>query len=142
MQLTRHTDFSFRVLIYAALHPDRLVTIGEMAEVYGISRNHLVKVVHEMGRHGFIETHRGKGGGLRLARPPGAIGLGEVVRAMEEKLEIIDCGATGCPILPACNLRDVLYEARDAFLRALGNYTLEDIIQDKRLLSLLGSCPQ
>jgi Rrf2 family nitric oxide-sensitive transcriptional repressor len=138
MQLTRHTDYAFRVLIFAAVHPERLVTISEMAEAYSISRNHLVKVVHEMGQHGFIETQRGKGGGIRLARPPREIGLADVVRAMEEKLEIIDCGATGCPILPACALRDVLYEARDAFLASLGRHTLQDIIDDKNLLPLLG----
>lgn len=137
MQLTRHTDYAFRVLIYAAVNPERLVTISEMAEAYDISRNHLVKVVHEMGQLGFIDTQRGKGGGLRLARPPEEIGLADVVRAMEEKLEIIDCGATGCPILPACALRDVLYEARDAFLQSLAQYTLADIIRDRRLAALL-----
>jgi len=138
MQLTRRTDYAFRVLVFSAMHPQRLVTITEMADSYGVSRNHLVKVVHELGQLGFIETQRGKGGGTRLARAPKTIGLGEVVRSMEETLDIIDCKGTGCPILPACALKDILNEARDAFLHTLDRYTLADIIRDENLMGLLG----
>lgn len=139
MNLTRHTDYALRVLIYLASQPERLATIAEIAEAYAISRNHLMKVVHELGRAGFVRTIRGQGGGLQLGHEPSAINVGEVVRAMEGNLEMIDCTKPGCPIVPACALKGVLDEARDAFFDVLDGYTLQDLIsrRRKRLVELL-----
>lgn len=140
MQLTRHTDYALRVLMYLALEPERLATISNIANAYDISRNHLVKVVHELAGHGFVETFRGKGGGMQLARDADDIVIGEVVRRMEGNLEIVNCTAPSCTILSGCLLQGVLYEARDAFLATLDGYTLEDLLRRRRtrLGSLLG----
>lgn len=132
MQLTRYTDYSLRVLLYLAVHTDRLATITEISDAYGISRNHLVKVVHEMGSLGYVRTHRGKSGGLELARPAGQINIGDVVRHTEKTLNVVNCSTPRCPILPACDLRSALYEARDAFLAVLDQRTLGDLVSGTR----------
>ncbi|QKT02635.1 Rrf2 family transcriptional regulator [Ectothiorhodospiraceae bacterium 2226] len=140
MHLTRHTDYALRVLMYLALEPDRVATISDIAGAYDISRNHLVKVVHELGGHGLLHTSRGKGGGIRLARPPDSITVGEVVRRMEGSLQIIDCASPRCAILPQCRLKGALEEAARAFLTTLDGYTLHDLVQQREpaLLGLLG----
>src|SRR5690554_2053385 len=127
MRLTLYTDYSLRVLMYLGLKRDGLATIAEVSESYGISRNHLMKIVHQLGLLGYVETVRGKGGGIRLARPAGAINLGEVVRRMEEDLALVQCFdpvAAKCRIESACVLRAVLGEALGAFLAVLDRYTL------------------
>ncbi|ACL72532.1 Rrf2 family protein [Thioalkalivibrio sulfidiphilus HL-EbGr7] len=131
MQLTRHTDYALRVLIYLAVNPDRLSRITDIAEAYDISRHHLVKVVHELAGHGHILTYRGKHGGMRLARPPAEIRIGDVVRDMEENLEIINCSAPMCIILPDCRLKGVLNDARDAFMATLDRVTLAELVVKK-----------
>ena len=131
MRLTRHTDYALRVLMYAAARNDRLVTITEVANAFGISRNHLVKVVNNLGHQGCLETVRGKGGGIRLSKAPGAISVGKVVRTMEEHLDIIDCTGSECPILVPCKLRTALGEARDAFMQVLDGYTLADLVANQ-----------
>lgn len=131
MRLTRYTDYSLRVLIYLGTKPERLATISEIAAYYGISRNHLMKVVHQLGTLGYIETLRGKGGGIRLALPPAEIGIGKVVRDTEENLDIVECfnpENRGCVILPVCQLKSVLGEALESFLATLDLYTLEDLL--------------
>ena len=140
MRLTVYTDFSLRVLMYVALHRDRLPTITEIATSYGISRNHLMKVVYELGLAGYIETVRGKNGGLRLAREPGDIILGEVVRRTEPDMALVPCfdpvnGA--CVITPACKLRRALHEARAAFLEILDGYNLADLVENHGALNRL-----
>lgn len=139
MNLTRHTDYALRVLMYLASDADRLATIAEIADAYAISRNHLMKVVNQLGRAGFVQTIRGQQGGLRLGREPVAINIGAVVRATEGNLEIIDCDKPGCPIVPACALKGALNEARDAFLAVLDRYTLQDLVGKRghRLMALL-----
>ena len=132
MQLTRYTDYSLRVLMYLAIHPGRLATIGEISDAYAISRNHLVKVVHELGGRGYVHTQRGKLGGISLARSPADINIGDVVRHTEKNLEVVNCTAPACPILPACDLMSVLFEARDAFLHVLDRDTLADITGGER----------
>jgi len=132
MRLTLYTDYSLRVLMYLGLKRDGLATIAEVSESYGISRNHLMKIVHQLGLLGYVETVRGKGGGIRLARPAGAINLGEVVRRMEEDLALVQCFdpvAAKCRIESACVLRSVLGEALGAFLA--------DLIERPRALSRL-----
>ncbi|MHB1174295.1 MAG: Rrf2 family transcriptional regulator [Sulfuriferula sp.] len=131
MQLTRFTDYSLRVLIYIGLHQDRLVTISEIAQNYGISQNHLVKVVHKLGIHDYIETVRGKGGGMRLARRPELIIIGKVVRDTEENMDIAECfdpGKQSCSLLPSCILKTALIEACQSFMTTLDFYHLSDFL--------------
>jgi Rrf2 family nitric oxide-sensitive transcriptional repressor len=140
MRLTVYTDFSLRVLMYVALHPDRRPTIAEVAGSYGISRNHVMKVVHQLGLAGYIETSRGQSGGMRLARSPEAIVLGEVVRRTEPDMALVPCfdpvKAT-CVISPACRLRGALQQARSAFLAVLDGYSLADLVENREALSEL-----
>jgi Rrf2 family nitric oxide-sensitive transcriptional repressor len=140
MRLTVYTDFALRVLIYVAVHPEPKPTIAEIAASYGVSRNHLMKVVYELGVAGYLETSRGKNGGLRLARPPQAIGLGELVRRTEPDLDLVECFSADsgrCAITPACKLRGVLHQAKAAFLRVLDGYTLADLVEDPAALRAL-----
>jgi Rrf2 family transcriptional regulator, nitric oxide-sensitive transcriptional repressor len=137
MQLTAYTDYALRVLIYLAVHEERWVTIAEMATAYDISKNHLMKIVHQLGQEGFIETLRGRRGGLRLAHPPNHLYLGEIVRKTEPHFHVVECfhsPTNRCPITPGCRLASALGEARDAFLAVLDRYTLADIIPEKQAL--------
>lgn len=135
MQLTRFTDYSLRTLIYLGLNRDRLVTIAEISKMYRLSENHLMKIVHKLGQHGYIETVRGKGGGMRIVRRLDTIRIGAVVRDCEETLNLAECfdpKNRDCPILPACTLQSALIAARDSFLRTLDGYTLADLVANKR----------
>lgn len=132
MQLKRYTDYSLRVLIYLAVHPERVVSINEIAQAYTISRNHLLKVVSGLAEQGWIEAYRGKAGGWKLACAPHLINLGKVVEIMEHQGSVIDCHEPECPILPACNLKQVLHEAQAAFFQALHHYTLADLLEKKQ----------
>lgn len=142
MRLTGYTDYALRVLIHVGLEKGRLATIPEIAHSYGISRHHLTKVVHQLGRLGYVRTVRGRGGGLELARPADRIGVGEVVRATEDDLALVECfrpGNSDCRIMPACRLRGALQEALAAFLAVLDGYTLADLLDEPaRLRELLG----
>lgn len=130
MRLSAFSDYSLRVLMMLGANTDRLVTIGEIARLHDISGNHLTKVVHHLGRAGYIETLRGKGGGMRLARAPSRIVLGEVLRSTESDFALVECFAAGsrCQIEPACQLKTVLGEALGAMFRVLDGYTLADIL--------------
>jgi Rrf2 family nitric oxide-sensitive transcriptional repressor len=128
MKLTRYTDYSLRVLLHLAAHPDRLCSIAEISRAYGISENHLMKVVHDLGKGGFVTTARGRGGGLRLGRPADVISIGEVVRYTEDGLELVDCES--CVIAPACALTGLLDDALGAFLAVLDRATLADMLPD------------
>jgi Rrf2 family nitric oxide-sensitive transcriptional repressor len=131
MQLTLFTDYCFRVLIYLAQRPQARVTISELSDFYGISRHHLVKVVHWLGREGYLCTSRGKQGGLRLARPAQDINVGQLARATEPDFALVECfDATrnSCRILPQCGLAGVLMGATRAFLAELDRYTLADLV--------------
>jgi Rrf2 family nitric oxide-sensitive transcriptional repressor len=135
MRLTSYSDYSLRVLIYLALRGGRLATIAEISQAYGISKAHLMKVAHELGRAGYIETSRGRGGGLGLARAPGEITVGEVVRQTEGSMDLVECfdpDTSHCRIEPACALRGVLEEALDAFLATLDRYTLANLVARRR----------
>ncbi len=140
MRLTVYTDFSLRVLMFLALRGDGLATIAEIAKAYGISKNHLMKVAHQLGLAGYVETVRGKGGGLRLARRPEDIVLGEVVRRTEPDMALVPCFApddASCAIFPSCALRGALSGARDAFLAALDEHTLADLVRPRAPLQKL-----
>ena len=144
MQLTTYTDYSLRVLMYLAVHGGELATIEEIADAYAISRGHLMKVVHQLGLAGYVETVQGRGGGLRLAREPEQIRVGEVVRRTEDNMVLVECfdpKESNCRIEPACGLRLVLKEALESFFRTLDGYTLADLVapRRKRLARLLAS---
>ncbi|MCA1779371.1 MAG: Rrf2 family transcriptional regulator [Xanthomonadaceae bacterium] len=133
MRLTQYTDFSIRVLIYLGLHPDRRCTIQEIAEGYGISRNHLMKVVQQLAGSGFVVSARGSGGGLTLPRSPEQINLADVVAEMEPDFAMVECFRDNneCVITPACRLPPMLARATRAYLDVLRGYTLADLL-DKR----------
>lgn len=142
MQLTKHTDYSLRVLIYLALDPSGLGTITDIADRYGISKNHLVKIVHKLAKLGYVESVQGRGGGVRLGMPADEISVGDIVRAMENSLKVIDCVANNCPLLPACRLRFALDRATVAFLDVLDEYTIADAARNRhQLLRLIGGRP-
>ncbi|HEY9237134.1 MULTISPECIES: RrF2 family transcriptional regulator [Phenylobacterium] len=140
MRLTVYTDYALRVLMYVAVRPEPLPTIGEIADSYQISRNHLMKVVYELGQAGYLDTVRGKGGGLRLARSPEEINLGQLVRHTEPDMALMPCfdpvNAT-CAISPVCRLRHALAEAQLAFLNVLDGYTLADLVENSAPLKAL-----
>ncbi len=129
MRLTRYTDYSLRVLIHLALHDERLCSIGEISRTYEVSHNHLMKVVNALAREGFVETVRGRAGGMRLARPANTIGIGEVVRHTEEGFELAEC--SGCALSPACGLTGVLAEGMQAMMAVFDSYTVADLITDR-----------
>ncbi|WP_051328689.1 Rrf2 family transcriptional regulator [Geminicoccus roseus] len=137
MRLTRYTDFAMRVLLYLGARPDRLCSISEIARAYGISQNHLMKVVHDLGKAGYVASVRGRTGGIRLARPAEAIVVGSVVRHTEEGFDLADCAS--CVIAPACGLTGVLAEALAAFMAVLDRYTLADLLARRiDMLTLFG----
>lgn len=139
MHLTTYSDYAMRVLMYLGLQQDKLVTIAQVAEHYTISENHLTKVVHFLGQQGYIETVRGKGGGLRLKREPAAINLGQVLRLTEGDEGLLPCvnGVSDCCILPACRLVSILRESQAALYQVLGKYTLADLLHNNAPLNKL-----
>ncbi|MGP4081708.1 Rrf2 family transcriptional regulator [Pseudalkalibacillus sp. R45] len=147
MRLTQYTDFSLRVLIYlTAQKEDQLVNIKEIAEVYGISKNHLMKVIHELGKLGVIKTIRGRNGGIKLAKDPEDINVGKLIRKTEEDFYLVECfdaSNNSCIISPVCKLKGVLNEAMEAYFKVLDQYTLADLTtnphQLQQLFSIQGS---
>jgi Rrf2 family transcriptional regulator, nitric oxide-sensitive transcriptional repressor len=132
MRLTLYTDYSLRVLLYLTNKEDELVTISELADFYKISRNHLVKVVHNLGLNGYILTTRGRHGGLKLARPAKEILIGEVVRSTEPDFDLLECFnpvTDQCVISRSCSLKSVIFNAQASFLGELDKYTLADMVK-------------
>jgi Rrf2 family nitric oxide-sensitive transcriptional repressor len=137
MRLTVFSDYTLRVLMYLALDRTRLATIPEVATAYGISENHLMKVVHHLARAGIVESVRGKGGGIRLARAPEEIRLGEIVRASEGDAPIVEClsgDPRACRITSSCRLKGILVNAFEALYDSLDEHTLADLIERPREL--------
>ncbi len=136
MRLTTLSDYSLRVLMFLGASPGRLATIEEIANAYGISENHLMKVVHGLARAGFVETQRGRGGGLRLARPAETITVGAVLRAVEEDFALVECFGTGdtCRITSVCRLKRVLAQALDAYFKVLDEWTLAELVARPKVL--------
>ncbi|PCJ41895.1 MAG: Rrf2 family transcriptional regulator [Alphaproteobacteria bacterium] len=133
MKLTAFTDYSLRLLMYVAVNDDRLVSIREVAEVFDISRNHLMKIVHELGKGGYLKTVRGKNGGFRLGKPARDINLGTLIRYTEDDLSVVEClggKKSQCKIIELCMLAGVLQMALDAFFDVLDRHTLEDLTGD------------
>ncbi|MBV2150654.1 Rrf2 family transcriptional regulator [Sphingobium sp. AS12] len=140
MQLTRHTDYALRVLIHLAAAPKGRATIPQIADAYGLSRNHLMKVVHGLAQGGFIATQRGRGGGFTLAREPQEISIGAVVRHSEPDMRMADCGA--CAIRPSCGLAGILAQAAAAFLAVLDRHSLSDATRDQAgLAAIIAALP-
>lgn len=141
VRLTIFTDYCLRVLMFTGTKPDALATIDDISKSYGISRNHIMKVVHRLGQLDYLTTVRGKGGGMRLAKPADAINLGRLVRETEEDMTLVECfqsETNECVIAPACALRHALKEGLDAFLEVLDGYTLDDLLEPQdRLRSFL-----
>ena len=137
MELTYYTDYALRVLIYAGLRQEKLCLISEIAERYGISENHLMKVVHGLAQGGFVRTYRGKGGGLTLAKDPKDISVGAVVRHTEGPFEPVECFRPGnkCALTGACDLPDIFAEAFQAFIAVLDRYTLADLLERRTHLA-------
>lgn len=140
MQLTRQTDYAIRVMMFLGIQENAtLVTINEIAEYFSISRNHLMKIVHKLGQLGYIETLRGKKGGLRILKTPDEVNLGCLIRDFETTLEFIDCAKLGCPIQGSCGLVPVMHQAQDAFLKVVDKYTLANLLTNAAdLRHLLG----
>ena len=130
MKLTRYSDYALRVLMHLAARPDRLASIGEIARTYRISHNHLMKVVHDLRKNGFVAAVRGRSGGVRLARAPEQITVGEVIRHTEGSFDLVDCGS--CVIAPACALTGALHDALHAFMTVLDGYSLADLVDQRR----------
>jgi Rrf2 family transcriptional regulator, nitric oxide-sensitive transcriptional repressor len=139
MHLTLHTDFALRVLIQVGLNDGKLTTIKEIAQTFDISKAHLMKVVNDLSRKGYLDTVRGRNGGIRLMREPRDINIGQVVRDTEIQLDVIGClkHRGYCPIQRVCVLRGVLSKATDAFLSVLDDHSLADLIRPRKVLSSL-----
>lgn len=137
MRLTVYTDYTLRVLMYLGLKGDSRATIKEISDCYGISKNHLMKIVQDLSREGILETVRGKSGGIRLARPPEEICIGAVVRTTEPDFRVVECfdaATPNCRLHGSCILTTAIGEALEAFLEVLDGYTLADLIRPKRTL--------
>jgi Rrf2 family nitric oxide-sensitive transcriptional repressor len=141
MRLTMYTDFSLRVLLFLGIKgTEKLSTVQEISDVYGISKNHLTKVTHELGKLGLIETIRGRGGGIRLNVDPKKINIGEVVRKTEDDFHLVECfncATNKCIITPACKLKGVLHEALNAYFKVLDSYTLADFVENNEGLAAI-----
>lgn len=130
MQLTRHTDYALRLLIHLAGVGDERAQISDVAHAQGISRTHLMKIANELAHAGFIEAVRGRGGGIRLARDPKDINLGDLIRVTEPHCNMVDCA--GCRLVRSCSLPGVLDEAKSAFQAVLARHSLADILRPQK----------
>ena len=132
MRLAEYTDYTLRVLMYCAARPHQMVTISELAEQHGVSRNHLMKIVTDLGRQGVLETTRGRGGGLRLLKDPAQLRIGDVVRASETDFRLVECfdpGSNQCTLSPTCRLKGLFNAALGAYFKELDGMTLADMVE-------------
>jgi Rrf2 family nitric oxide-sensitive transcriptional repressor len=137
MQLTSFTDYGLRSLMYLAAQPKKLGSVREIAEYYGISRNHLVKVVHRLAQLGYITSSKGKGGGIMLACDSGTLKIGDLVQKLEPNMHLVECfnkETNTCKITNSCNLKHYLYEANKAFIAELNKHTLAEVVKDKNII--------
>ncbi|EDP58282.1 nitric oxide-sensing transcriptional repressor NsrR [Vibrio sp. AND4] len=141
MQLTSFTDYALRTLIYlASLPKDELTNITEVTDLFGVSRNHMVKVINRLGQLGYVHTVRGKNGGIRLLKAPQEITVGGVVRDLEP-LDLVNCSVEFCHITPACRLKEKLAQAKMAFMAELDGCTIEELLRDNSELLILLTRP-
>ncbi len=141
MRLTIHTDYAFRILMFLAVNNERLCTVEEIAKIYKISKNHLVKVTNTLVKAGFIEAIRGKGGGLRLAQNLEKLSVGTIIRITEPDFALVECflARNSCIVTPICQLKHILNQAINNFLKELDNHNLTELITDKNKMVLLFS---
>ncbi|MCP4321927.1 MAG: Rrf2 family transcriptional regulator [Psychromonas sp.] len=134
MHITRYTDYSLRVLIYLAINTEQLSTINDIAISYGISKNHLMKIVQKLNQQGYLLATRGKNGGIKLNRPADQINIGSLVREIEDKNKLVECFGhdNQCVITPSCQLKRIFAQAQESFFNSLDAYTLQDLIGKKR----------
>lgn len=135
MRLTQFTDYSLRVLIYLALRPKERTTIDQLTNAYDVSRHHIRSVVHHLAKLGYIHSTQGKGGGLTLALNPEQISIREIIENTENDFHIVECfnpEGNACPIEPLCVLKQALSEASKHFLETLEDYTIEDLVENKK----------
>lgn len=141
MELSQFTDYSLRVLIYVTVRQPEKVTIPELTKAYRVSQHHLVKIVHNLGKLGYLENKRGRNGGIYLGKSPDQVSIGDVVRRTETHLNLVECfsaKSNACRLTPACRLMGAFLEARDAFFGVLDSYTLADLAENKNsILNLL-----
>jgi Rrf2 family nitric oxide-sensitive transcriptional repressor len=131
VHLTQFSDYSLRLVLYLACHPEQLVSADEVSRAFGISRHHLVKVVQTLTDLGVVEAHRGRGGGMALAMRPSEINVGWLIRRTEPHFDLVECfdpGTNTCPIAPACGLKGALRRAQQAFLGVLDEYNLDQLM--------------
>ena len=136
MRLKKFTDNALRSLIYLALYPENRITISDISEYCGVSRNHLVKVIHFLAKQGFVKTTAGRNGGIKLKTTADNISVGDVVRVVEGHQPVINCLEPLCPIAPVCHLRNIFDEAKEAFLSTLDNRTIADLIKNEEALRI------
>lgn len=136
MQLTKHTDYAFRVLIYLGGMKEERTTIQRINEAFDISRTHLMKVVNALANKGWIDATRGKNGGIRLGVEANAINLKDVLVYMENNLDPINCDTPSCYIKGVCQLKPILLQAQNAYLDYLADYTIADLVDDKTIVRL------
>lgn len=137
MQLTNFTDYGLRTLMYVAARSENTVSVKEIAEHYGISRNHLVKIVHRLAQLGYIKTAKGKGGGIKIANNMEKLRLGDLIKELEPNMTIVECfdpENNTCRITDACQLKHYLFEATQNFISTMNKYTLADTITNKEVL--------
>lgn len=137
MHLSRHTDYTLRVLLYLAVRPDERGTLADIARFFDISHDHLRKVVHELAKLGYVRTFRGKGGGIELARKATEINIGEILEKLEGGHPLIDCKSLNCRLAPACTLNIALRKAQRSFFDELHKYSLADLIGNRAMLNVL-----
>ncbi|MBU0781702.1 MAG: Rrf2 family transcriptional regulator [Alphaproteobacteria bacterium] len=137
MKLTSYTNYALRTLQLAAIKAPALVRVDDVAQIHGLSRPHIVKIVHELGKAGYLETQRGRGGGFRLGRPPEDIAVGDVVRLTEGPFEVVECfnpDRNTCPLIGICRLSAKIKEATRAFMAVLDDVTIADIAGNRQAL--------
>jgi Rrf2 family nitric oxide-sensitive transcriptional repressor len=141
MRLTLFTDYALRTLIYLGAHPQQVIPAAAVADAFGISSDHVAKAAKWLTQRGYVATQRGKSGGLQLARTPSSIRIGQLISEAEPNMELLECfnaETNLCPLTPSCRLKKALYEARQAFVAALDEYTLADLLDNApRLVRLL-----
>ena len=140
MRMTAHTDYALRMLINLAISRERSCTVNDVAETFGLSRNHLLKVAYNLRKMGLVHAVRGRSGGISLAIPAADINIGSIIRRMEEDFSVVEClqrdGGT-CLISPACRLKAIAAEALEAYLRVFDRYTLADLVRNEAALAAL-----
>lgn len=139
MRLTKHTDYALRVLMFLAMKPEQNHTIEALAERFSVSKNHLMKVAHQLTIHGYIVSQRGRGGGLKLGQHENAIRIGSVIADMEPSMNLVDCAAgSGCPFMASCTLKRALRNASQTFVHEMNKYTLADLVgNESQMLKLI-----